>query len=475
VLGRAVIGPLAGVVPPGLVDEVLAECGAVQRRFRVLPARLGVYFVLGLCLFRGLGYPAVLRELVAGLEGGLGAAGWAFPSPTALSRLRRRLGEAPFEVLLERLASPLAGAAGAGARLCGLVAAGWDGTLLEVPATPANLAVLSRQPGTHYPRIRLVALVACGTRAVLGAALGAGGEQEVAAGLLGALGTGMVVLADRGFYNFGLWRQATATGAELLWRISRTMRLPVLQALPDGSYLSALCDPADGRRAAARRSYRKTSARPRRRVRPRPVKAVPVRVISFTVTMTSSDGTTRTEPYRLVTSLLDPAAAPAAELAAGYARRWAVETSFAELKTCLRGPGTVLRSADPAGVRQELRAFLVVYQAIRIIICTAAAGAGLDPGQLSFTTTLHAIRRHAAARDHPAALAAVEAEILDRRHHVRHRPGRVYPRITRPATPPPRPRPHHQTCTLTITTPPPPPRTTPRQPQQAPSHTAASP
>ena len=85
VLSGAVIGPLAGLVPPGLVDEVLAECGAVQRRFRRLPARFGVYFVLGLCLFRGLGYPAVLRQLVAGLEERLAGAGWEFPSPTALS------------------------------------------------------------------------------------------------------------------------------------------------------------------------------------------------------------------------------------------------------------------------------------------------------------------------------------------------------------------------------------------------------
>ena len=102
VLSGAVIGPLAGLVGPGLVDEVLAECGAVQRRFRRLPARFGVYFVLGLCLFRGLGYPAVLRQLVAGLEQRLAGAGWEFPSPTALSRLRGRLGEAPFAALLGR-------------------------------------------------------------------------------------------------------------------------------------------------------------------------------------------------------------------------------------------------------------------------------------------------------------------------------------------------------------------------------------
>jgi hypothetical protein len=481
VLSGAVIGPLAGLVAPGLVDEVLAECGAVQRRFRRLPARFGVYFVLGLCLFRGLGYPAVLRQLVAGLEQRLAGAGWEFPSATALSRLRGRLGEAPFAALLGRLASPLAGAGGPGSRVCGLLPAGWDGTVLEVPASAANVAALGRQRGAHYPQIRLVALVACGTRAVLGAALGAAAERELAGELLGALGKGMLLLADRGFFSFDLWRRAAGTGADLLWRVKGNLQLPALRVLPDGSFLSVLPSPGQARRAANHRYYRKTSTRPRRGgLRPRPVTGTLVRVIAFTVTITSGDGTTRTESYRLLTTLLDPAAAPAAELAAAYARRWAVETSFAELKTYLRGAGTVLRSGDPAGVRQELQAFLVIYQAIRIIMCAAAAGAGLDPGRVSFTATLHAIRRHHGGEHPAAARAAVEAGILDPRQLVRSRPGRVYPRITRQAAPAPgqasgAPLAHRQACSVTITPPAPPPQTTPDQPRQPRSQPAASP
>jgi hypothetical protein len=250
VLARAVMGPLAGVVPPGLVDEVLAGCGAVQRRFRVLPSRLGVYFVLGLCLFRGMGYPAVIRQLVHGLEGRLAAAGWALPSGTALSRLRGRLGEAPFAALLGALAGALVPAGGAGLRVCGLMAVGWDGTQVEVAASEANVAALGRQRGTHYPRLRVVALVACGTRAVLAAAVGAAGERELAAGLTGALRAGMLLLADRGFYSAQLWAAAAGTGADLLWRVSRNLELPVLRVLPDGSWLSAVPDPAEVHRAA---------------------------------------------------------------------------------------------------------------------------------------------------------------------------------------------------------------------------------
>jgi hypothetical protein len=261
------------------------------------------------------------------------------------------------------------------------------------------------------------------------------------------------------------------------------LRLPLTRVLPDGSCLSVLPSRDQARRAANRRHYLKTSTRPRRRTRPRPVTGIPVRVIAFTLAITGSDGRIRTESYRLLTTLLDPAAAPAAELAAAYARRWAVETAFAELKTYLRGgPGTVLRSGDPAGVRQELWAFLVIYQAIRIVICAAAAGAGLDPGRVSFTTTLHAIRRDARRGDPATALAAVEASILDPRSLVRCRPGRAYPRLTRRAAPGPAAAgpapaslPRHQTCTITITPPAPATPSGPDQPRQTRRHPQDSP
>ena len=135
---------------------------------------------------------------------------------------------------------------------------------------------------------------------MLAAAFGAGAERELAAGLTGALGRGMLLLADRGFFSRGLWRQAAGTGADLLWRVKGDLQLPVLRVLPDGSFLSVLLSPDDARRAANRRHYRKTSARPRRAVAPRPVRAgTPVRVIAFALAVTASDGAARTESYRL--------------------------------------------------------------------------------------------------------------------------------------------------------------------------------
>src|ERR1700734_2051754 len=103
VLSRAGIGVLGWVIGPDLVDEAVGDGLAWEMRLRSLPARLGVYFVLGLCLFSGQPYVAVLRELTEGLQQALGAAGWAVPSSTALTMARRRIGEKPLEALFRRL------------------------------------------------------------------------------------------------------------------------------------------------------------------------------------------------------------------------------------------------------------------------------------------------------------------------------------------------------------------------------------
>ena len=49
----------------------------------------------------------------------------------------------------------------------------------------------------------------------------------------------MLCLADRGFNGFTFWQEASATGAQPLWRCADNRQLPVLERLADGSYLSA--------------------------------------------------------------------------------------------------------------------------------------------------------------------------------------------------------------------------------------------
>ena len=486
VLAGIRIGVLARWVTPGLVDEVLAEAGeaGAGRRFRALPGRLGVYFVLGLCLFAGLPYRAVLEQLAAGLSGALAAAGWQVPASTALTGARRRLGERPFELLFRRLAGALGAGTAPGSRICGLVAAAWDGTTVKAPASTENIAAFGRPGGKkdgHYPQVRLVTLIACGTRGLLGAAAGplrgkGTGEQALARDLLGGLHAGMLLLADRNFYGYGLWTAAAGTGADLLWRVTSKVRLLPVRALPDGSWLAHVNNPAE----VARRA-RRNGARRRRgsKLPPEtgPLPGITVRVIEFRLTVTTDDGGTRTGRYRLITTLLDHRACPAAELAAGYARRWAIETGLREFKTYLRGPGRILRSRTPDLARQELWAYLVIYQAIRIIMSLAAAGAGINPDRISFTAALHATRRTlpAGQAGPAAALAQAEASILA--VLVPRREGRICLRaVTQPSSPFPSrrnaegPLSQHAQFTVTISPPDQAPHTTTSQARHHPEH-----
>jgi hypothetical protein len=189
------------------------------------------------------------------------------------------------------------------------------------------------------------------------------GERTLFARLLGKLTPGMLLLADRGFPSYDLYTAAAGTGAQLLWRVSDSFTLPVKKRLDDGTYLSEL------------RGTRRTER-------------VTVRVIEYSVA--DDDGVS--EVFCLITTLLDPEAAPALELARNYAERWSVEVLFKLVKVDLRTSGGVLRSGKPEGVRQELWALLCVYQALRTLITRAAAITGIDPARISFPPVLDAVK-----------------------------------------------------------------------------------
>jgi hypothetical protein len=457
------VGVLSLVLSPALVDEAVGDGLAWEVRLRALPARLGVYFVLGLCLFSGEPYQEVVRLLVRGLEGPLAAAGWRVPVSRALTGVRRRVGERPLESLFRKVAGAVSPGTAPWSHLGGLLLVAWDGTCVLVADSAENAAEFGRPGGSRkalatagdrvgaYPQARVVALVACGTRAVIDAACGPArgkgtGERALAAQVLGSLRAGMLLLADRGFYSWQLWSQCAVTGAHLLWRVEDGIRLPVLEQLDDGSWLSRVWERAE-------RKDRKKQDRGR---------CLTVRVTEFTITVAGDDGTARTQRYRLLTTLLDHRAFPAAALAACYARRWSAELAYRELKAVLRGPGRVLRGRTPALARQEIWAYLAVYQATRVLIARAAARDGLDPARISASAALRAARRtiQTARASMPAALDQAEAEILDPAALVPERPGRVCPRVAKHRTttwPPPHratttPQ-QHATYTITTTTP----------------------
>jgi hypothetical protein len=361
--------------PPSLVDDVLARTGRVEQRSRLLPARMVVYFVLAMCLFSGQGYEEVARLLTEGLrEGRRWRTGWTVPSTAAIWKARSRLGVKPVKELFTTVCRPVATSATRGAFYRGWRLTAIDGTTFDLPDTASNVEAFGRPPrsgrgevNVGYPQIRLVGLVECGTHIVFDAAIGPlrTGEHALAREVFRSVGPGMLLLADRGFFGVDLWKTAAATGADLLWRVRKDIVLAVVQQLPDGSYLSEIFDQSDIHHTRT---------------------GVPVRVVEYTL----ADNDT---VYRLITTILDPTAAPAPELAALYAQRWEFESTLDEIKTHLGGSHLVLRSQHPDGAEQELYGFLLVHHAIRDLIHQAAREGDHDPDRISFTRTLRVVRR----------------------------------------------------------------------------------
>ncbi len=360
------IGLLAAVFPEEAVRAAIDEAGAREERTRSLPAKLMMYLSLALWLEPGKGYVRTLRGLLEGLRWSRGGWGeYRVPSDGAISLARYRLGEAPLRNLFDEVAAPVADERTPEAFWRGLRLMAVDGTVFDVPSGKRNEAAFAVPAGGSRPQVRLVALAECGTLALTGAAFDsiAVGERTLFTRLLDRLAPGMLLLADRGFPSFGLYRAAAATGAQLLWRVSASFTLPVKERLADGTYLSEL--------RGERKSQRVT-----------------VRVIEYSV---ADDGGI-SEVFCLITTLLDPEHAPALELARNYAERWSVEVLFKLLKVDLRQSGGILRSGKPEGVRQELWALLCVYQALRTLIARAAVIAGIDPARISFPPVLDAVK-----------------------------------------------------------------------------------
>lgn len=369
-------GVLASVCPRAMIEEVLADAGKASQRERLLPAPAVVYYVMALALWREAPLEEVLRVVCEGLQWlGGGEAGAIQASKSAISQARTRLGSQVMRQLAERVLRPLAAPGAPGAWYRGLRVMALDGSCMDVADEAAN-AKFFGYPGASrgqsaFPQARLLGLVECGTHAVVAAEVAPYGhsEQAMAAQMLPAkLQRGMLVLADRSFYGFKLWRIACASGAKLAWRVKANLKLVVQQMLPDGSYLSNVFDSSDKHRSAGQ----------------------VVRVIDYTL---QDSATPVQDSYRLVTNILDPIEAPALELAALYHERWEIEGVFDEFKTHLRANSTVLRSKTPELVLQELWGLLLAHFAIRQLMAQAAWPRGLDPDRLSFTHAVRVIKR----------------------------------------------------------------------------------
>ena len=370
------LGVVAKTFPRVLVDQLLKRTGKASARQRDFPAHVAMYYVIALGFYSEVSYREVLRCLLEGIQ-------WLqgkhpepkVVAPASITQARERLGWEVVRLLHDEVVKPIAskGTQGAWFRQWRLV--GLDGSTIDVPDEEENRNAFGFQTGPNgesaFPAIRFLSLVEIGTRVLFGSRMGPylTSERALAEEVLPLLKSGMLCLADRGFYSFNTWRIASETGADLVWRVKKSMVLPREKELEDGSYLSRVY-------VSQKDQKQKLSG-------------VVVRVVDYTLT-----GVQDAEPiYRLITTILDPGHAPAAELAALYHERWEVETAFDELKTHLRAGKLTLRSKTPDLVRQEFFGLLMAHFATRGLMHEAAIMGDVDPDRLSFTHAVRVIRR----------------------------------------------------------------------------------
>lgn len=365
---QAAIGVLTRTFPVELVDRVIDQYWRREQRTRALPARLVFYFTLVLCLFPHESYRSAMAILMAVF--GRGGQGYRVPTTGSIGDARARLGAGPMETVARAVMKPVARQETQGAWYQEWLLTAVDGTTFTVPDTEDNEREFGR-PGsgrgegrTAYPQIQAACLVELGTHAVFDARMDAyaAGEAMLIEEMFPSLRPGMLVLADRHIYSFRRWLTAAATGADLLWRVSANLALVPVQRFSDGSFLAEITPP----KSSGQRPFR-------------------LRAIEYTLPGSQ-------EVYRLVTTILDPARAPAAELAAVYHQRWDIEGFLKQIKSVQLNEEKIFRSKSPEGVRQEFWAHLAVHYATMCVQVDAAGQALLDPDRLSHKNTVRVLR-----------------------------------------------------------------------------------
>jgi len=397
------LGVLASFVPRDAVDDAVAAAGKqAKRRDGKLPPHVMVYLIMALALFPDDDYEEAAARLTETLAAwGCWDDSWSVPTSGGITQARARLGAEPMRRLFSEVAAPVADEETTGAFLGPWRLMAIDGFEWDAPDTEENAAAFGyagKAPGDPdrpaFPKVRVVTISECGSHAAADAEMGGvagkgAGEQALARRLYRRLDEDWLLLADRNFCNWADWCAAAGTGAALLWRVKAGLRLPLIEALPDGSYVSVVADPkvtgkARGQLIEAARAGEDLDED----------KARLVRVIEYEVPDRDGDG--KGELICLITTITEWTQAPAALLAQAYHQRWEHEHGNKQIKTYLRGPGRILRSKSPDMVRQEIYGYLLAHWALSALICKAATEAGIDPDRVKFKRTVRIVRRRAA-------------------------------------------------------------------------------
>lgn len=372
-----VLDRLAGlrkVISSAVIEQALSDTGKVGQRACKLSHRVTLWVVLAMGVLTDLPIRQVFKHARRMRHGD------TTPSRSNLCEARQRLGVAAVQRVFDLVVKPLATPNAPGTFYHGLRLMGIDGTVLDVPDTPANEARFGRSSGgrgdSAFPQVRKVSLVELGTHVETAMAIGGyhDSEQKLVAQLWDHLPPDSLLLEDRGFFSYAHWKTLDARGIKLLIRIKANMILTPIQRLADGSYLAKI--------------YPSTYDRDKDR------DGIVVRVIEYT--LNDPDRTGHGEIHRLATNLFDHVLFPALELACYYHERWEEELVFDEQKTHQdpRRPTkpTHLRSQTPEGVEQELYALSLGHFVVRALMLEAAQRENLDVDVLSFTGCLQILQ-----------------------------------------------------------------------------------
>lgn len=415
--GHVTLGILEACLPDGEIEELAGDFGCGEERQRLLSSAMTVRLLVAMTLMPDAPVPEVTLRMAGLLACLPWARPWHVPGTEAVTRRLDMIPAELFEALFWLVAGPIADPGDPGMRWRGLLLCAMDGFQVRVPDIPENREYFgssgTADNSSPYPQVRAVLIIAVADRATLGMEFGPScdGEQTLTRRLVKSrpalFGKGRLILVDRNFPGFALIREIRERGAHLLMRLKSDIALPLVKALPDGSYASFLSDGAC---------------------------CIPVRVVEYDVLVPGRDGA-EDELYALATTLMDWQAYPAGELCACYPDRWAAETVTGEDKSAITdaGPsrGPILRSASPHQVTQEMWAWITATQLVRIqgyraiqAGRTAPLTAGRPqappvPARVSFTAgrreAVRAMTQTLAAASVSAAALAAAAEPASRR------------------------------------------------------------
>jgi hypothetical protein len=369
------IETITRIVPMGTIQAILQECGVQGQRERRLPGWLTVLFCIGMNLLSELSMKGVMEALMRGARLLAEDDEREAPSAGAYSQARARLGAKVMERLFKRVCHPLATRDTPGAFAYGLRLVALDGSIDELPDTPANSAYFGRSGSARgesaFPQVQCVYVCECGTHAIFDAAFWPYTVSERRGGkrLLRSVKADMLVLWDRGFHDYDMLAGVRSRGAHVLARLPAHVKPELVEVLPDGTTL-AYVHPSEAKRRKNERLL--------------------VRIIEYTIDDPTRPG--HAQRHRLVTTLLDQTLYGVLDLIVLFHERWEVEITLDELKVHQRLLPRPLRSLNPLGVIQELYAALIAHFVVRFIMHEAAISAGLDPDRLSFVESVHLIR-----------------------------------------------------------------------------------